>query len=181
MTDHDKTPDTASEKSNRFLFAKKGDLIAHVVAIGFSSTGGMKGIALWVYDQNHHLLHSRLQPLQDAIKEGNAFVDTKGNEDRKALMSTGEDETETQAEAEIPPDDVEDRSIIKEYEKANIKTQVTKMAGGTGHWVRINVDGKYITSICKDRNTAKVFDLATAMKRAASLVKWMQGWSTDPW
>lgn len=170
-------------RGNRFLIARKGsDLIAHIVMFGFGNAGGHQGIGLWVYDRDHNVVHSKIQPFQDLVSEGNMLITLDDDEKRRqvfSIMDHPEDQGDMDEEPQI---EFEARGILKTYTENNVKIEIVPMNQGAGHWVRVLVDDQFLTALCKDKNKDKKFyELPSAIKRAKSLLKELQGWTTKSW
>lgn len=175
----------------RFMIGRKNETHrASIVHVSPSSNGGgLFGTAIVVYHGGKKI-YERMRVFTSAVTEGNFYVpigesrgmDAGARDETDfygAPVSLSDEEISTRSEEESS--DRAESYTGYEYEKENIRTVVAKLPNvvPTGYKVMVHVDGKYITMVMKDRNTDKhPYTLEKAIKRARSLVKDLQGWST---
>ncbi|WP_456474013.1 hypothetical protein [Candidatus Pyrohabitans sp.] len=162
---------------------------AHIVYISPGQWGGMFGLALRVYKRPNQLIYARFKLFPQAVELGNSFVPS----DQRTASPPASEENRGEyygapltlqiEESNTGVASGESGRAVYEFKKGNIKTTITPTTNilPPGYWVNIYVDGRHITSICKDTNHGGfTYTLSQAIGKARELLESLQGWSTRP-
>ncbi len=158
----------SKEKRGNVLVGRRiqGAREARVVAVGWGASGGKKGIALWLF-HNGTLLHNKFHPFEEAVNQGNAFIDGgKAGDQAKAEIHVDE--------VDVPDDAVAARHLA-EYALNNVRRTVNRTQNGR-FFITVYVDSTKAIDLFKPCNTCNGFSVMEARNAAKRYVTLLQGW-----